>query len=360
MAIGASAGGTTQSTKAVAIGLNAGFTTQGEGAVAIGDDAGYTTQGAQAVAIGPDAGKTSQGATSVAIGLQAGRIDQDTDAVAIGLFAGRLNQGSQSIAIGKEAGRDDQGVNGIALGYQAGITSQANEAIAIGYQAGYTGQGAHAIAIGQEAGKTSQAAQSIVLNATGSILNNTQEDSFVVKPIASAVGTTMLMYDATSGQVTHTATPLITGDLAVSETYTATPTIKYFEVETGAGTSRMMRSGINMSTFGQSVAPVIDLTSYRASPADGDAGPKLVFRASTDGSSNSVIATFETKVIATAWGAKTTEVSITTDNAGTSVTPFKITGNTVYSASHISIADLKTLVAASADFADYQTRIAAL
>jgi WD40 repeat protein len=170
----------------------------------------------------------------------------------------------------------------------------------------------------------------------------------------------MLMYDATSGQVTHTATPLITGDLAVEEGFSFTPTNKYFEVETGAGNNRIMRSGINMSTFGQSIAPEIDLTAYRASPADGDAGPELTFRASTAGSSNSVIATIETKVIATASGAVTTKVSIRNVNAGTSVTPFTITGNTVYSASHISIADLKILVAAAVDFADYKTLIAAL
>ena len=148
--------------------------------------------------------------------------------------------------------------------------------------------------------------------------------------------------------------------LAVEESYADAPTRKYFEVETGVGNNRIMRSGINMSTFGQSVAPEIDLRSYRASPADGDAGPEIVFRASTASSAGSVIATIETKVIATASGAETTEVSIHTDDTGTSVTPFKITGNTVYSASHISIADLKTLVAASTDFADYQTRIAAL
>ena len=209
-------------------------------------------------------------------------------------------------------------------------------------------------------GKTNQHANTIMLSATGFTFNSTQANAFFVKPIASAVGTTMLMYDATSGQVTHTATPLITGDLAVEENYSQTPTIKYFEVETGAGNNRIMRSGINMSTFGQSVAPEIDLRSYRASPADGDAGPELVFRASTAGSSGSVIATIETKVIATASGAETTEVSIHTDNAGSSVTPFKITGNTVYSASHISLADLKTEVAASADFAAFKARIAAL
>ena len=38
----------------------------------------------------------------------------------------------------------------------------------------------------------------------------------VIKPIRSAVGTTILMYDASSGEVTHTASPVITGDVTGS------------------------------------------------------------------------------------------------------------------------------------------------
>jgi len=144
---------------------------------------------------------------------------------------------------------------------------------------------------------------------------------------------TINLPDATGNLPLLETSNLFTNDFKVEEAYSATPTNKFFEVETGAGNNRFMRSGINMSGFGTGVAPGVDLTSYRSSPADGDAGPELVFRASTAGSSGSVIATIETKVIATASGAETTEVSIHTDNAGTSVTPFKITGNTVYSAS---------------------------
>ena len=302
----------------------------------------------------------ANGPGKIALGQNAGLTSQSASTVAIGIEAGKTTQGSNSIAIGYQAGETTQGNTATAVGNRAGQTNQGEDATAIGAGAGVTNQGANALAIGVGAGTTNQAANSIVINATSGVLENTTASSLVIKPIASAVGTTMLMYDATSGQVTHTATPLITGDLAVEENYADAPTRKYFEVETGVGNNRIMRSGINMSTFGQSVAPEIDLRSYRASPADGDAGPELVFRASTAGSSGSVIATIETKVIATASGAETTEVSIHTDNAGTSVTPFKITGNTVYSASHISLADLKTEVAASADFAAFKARIAAL
>jgi hypothetical protein len=94
----------------------------------------------------------------------------------------------------------------IALGKDAGKTSQGAGSVAVGYEAGNTGQGANAIAIGEKAGYANQAANSIVINATG-----TEVYSFgsglVITPIRSASGTTTLMYDASTGEITHTATP---------------------------------------------------------------------------------------------------------------------------------------------------------
>jgi hypothetical protein len=264
VAIGNSAGETTQGVQAVSLGARAGQTTQGNNATAIGADAGNSSQGANATAIGGGsaqvsqgegavaigylAGETTQGASSVAIGKEAGLTSQGTESVAIGLLAGKLNQGSQTIAIGSEAGRDDQGANGIALGHESGLadqaefgiaigekagrinqgirgigigrssgqTNQGTKAVAIGDAAGYATQGANAIAIGEKAGETNQAANSIVINATGTETNNTTASSLVITPIRSAVGTTIMMYDAGTGEVTHTASPAITGDITGS------------------------------------------------------------------------------------------------------------------------------------------------
>ena len=154
----------------IAIGSNAGLTTQGAGSVAIGDKAGLTTQGGYAVAIGDNAGKTTQGAGTVAIG------------------------------------------------YQAGKTTQGEKAVAIGNRAGWTGQGAHAIAIGDEAGEANQAANSIVINATGSVVQNTQASSLVIKPIRGADNTNYLKYNTTTGEVTYVAdvAGVFTGDLTGS------------------------------------------------------------------------------------------------------------------------------------------------
>jgi hypothetical protein len=264
VAIGLEAGKTTQSAIAVAIGSNAGLTNQGTESVAIGRLAGKLNQGAQTIAIGPEAGRDDQGANGIALGHEAGRADQaeygiaigeksgnsnqgirgiafgrssgktdqGTKAVAIGDAAGYATQGAQSIAIGEKAGETTQGAVAVAIGTQAGMTTQGLRAIAIGLQAaeitqaqdaiaigplaGYNNQGQSAIAIGANAGNVNQAARSIVISASGVAVNNIREDSLVITPIRSAVGTTILMYDASSGEVTHTASPVITGDITGS------------------------------------------------------------------------------------------------------------------------------------------------
>ena len=178
-----------------------------ETTIALGGNAGATNQGVGATAVGDRAGSTSQGAQAVAIGENAGYNNQSGSAVAVGNYAGNISQGDSATALGKTAGYDTQGDNAVAVGYGAGSFDQGDNATALGNSSGYTGQGADAIAIGDQAGYTNQAANSIVINATGNILNNTQADAFVVKPIRGGSGTTTLMYDASSGEITHTATP---------------------------------------------------------------------------------------------------------------------------------------------------------
>ena len=143
------------------------------------------------IALGEGAGASNQAYGGVAIGNLTGTVDQGSQAVAVGVSAGRERQGSQATALGRYAGQNDQGISAVAIGNRAGRETQ----------------GADAIAIGQLAGETNQAANSIVLNATGSAVENTTASSLVIKPVRDAVGTTVVMYDATSGEVTHTATP---------------------------------------------------------------------------------------------------------------------------------------------------------
>ena len=126
--------------------------------------------------------------------------------VRIGLDAGLTNQGTYSIAIGERAGNLNQSADGIAIGYAAGRDDQQTDGIAIGQNAGQVNQGASSVAIGTMVGKTNQHANTIMLSATGATFNSTQANALFVKPIRSAAGTTMLMYDATSGEVTHNNT----------------------------------------------------------------------------------------------------------------------------------------------------------
>jgi len=216
VAIGALAGETTQAAGSVGIGYKAGNNTQGEGAVALGYQAGQNTQSVRAIAIGELAGQATQGQYGIALGYFAGQTTQGTGGIAIGYQAGQTNQDTGTVAIGSTAGTTTQGEDAVAVGTNAGKTTQGTDAVAIGHSAGETNQGAGSIAIGYNAGSTNQAANSIVINAGGLALENTTADSLRIKPIRSAVGTTILMYDASSGEVTHTASPVITGDLTGS------------------------------------------------------------------------------------------------------------------------------------------------
>jgi len=209
IALGSSAGETNQGSDAIAIGEQAGQTNQGEDAVAIGDEAGQNNQGANAIAIGYQAGEESQVGNAIAIGNQAGEASQGSAAIAIGYRAGELTQLGGSVAIGYQAGYNSQAEEAVAIGHQAGETNQSASSIAIGDEAGQSGQGGNAIAIGERAGHLNQHANTIVINAqTETELNTTQTGEFIVKPVRNAVGTTMLMYNATTGEVSYTGSPV--------------------------------------------------------------------------------------------------------------------------------------------------------
>jgi hypothetical protein len=99
--------------------------------IALGASAGLTTQGALSVAIGSQAAETNQGSQSVAVGGGAGNLDQDSGAVAIGANAGAFTQGLRAVAIGSLAGSNNQGDYAVALGNFAGGTNQPANSIVI-------------------------------------------------------------------------------------------------------------------------------------------------------------------------------------------------------------------------------------
>ncbi len=177
----------------------------GTSGLALGNGAGQTDQSSGAVAIGASAGNETQGSGAVALGQSAGQITQGSSTVAIGYAAGQQQQGNESVAIGFYAGADGQRSDAIAMGKGAGQTNQFANAIAIGKNAGKSGQGVNAIAIGEGAGNYAQAANSIVLNASGTALNGSANSGLYVAPIRSASGSSSLMYNATTNEITYGA-----------------------------------------------------------------------------------------------------------------------------------------------------------
>jgi len=205
------------------------------------------------IAIGSSAGLTSQTAGAVALGYQAGMTAQQ-GAVALGSRAGSITQGNGGVAVGVDAGRTNQGLHGIAIGKFAGNSQQSQKGIAIGYQAGEITQGEYSIAIGHQAGETNQAKKSIILNATGSSIDTVQEDCFIVKPVRSLAGTTHLQYNSTTGEITHldTITAKIVATTATPPTANADPgdtgeiryDDNYLYIKTASGWKRTALGGI--------------------------------------------------------------------------------------------------------------------
>jgi trimeric autotransporter adhesin len=198
VAIGYNAANFSQNASAVAIGVNAANFSQGASAVAIGENAGKglsgtNFQGAGSVAIGKNAGQNTQSVNSVAVGINAGNNNQRSNSVAIGISAGNNNQGANAVAIGNSAGNNNQGGYAVAIGNNAGRTSQAGDGVAIGSAAANSNQSTAAVAVGNFAGYVSQGSYAVAigLNAgKGVSVTNFQGESAVAIGVNAGKGTT--------------------------------------------------------------------------------------------------------------------------------------------------------------------------
>ena len=231
VAIGYQAGQSSQGIHSIALGYQAGQKYQGSASIAIGSGAGQDYQGRQSVAVGYHAGWSYQESQSVAVGCKAGQTSQGSQSVAIGHQAGQLSQNTQSVAVGQEAGQNYQSTRSVAVGYRAAETNQGSQSVAVGYQAGQDNQSSNAIAIGYQAGKTDQHTGSIIINATGSVLNSTSDNSLYIKPIRPITSSNLLHYNATSGEITTSSVGKVVAAGVVASTGTA---VKQF----GANTSK--------------------------------------------------------------------------------------------------------------------------
>jgi hypothetical protein len=222
-----------------------------ETSIALGQNAGLELQSVSAVAIGSVAGLTNQGASAVGVGYSAGGINQGTSAVAVGAYAGGLSQGNYSIAIGDNAGYASQGANSIAIGDRAGQYAQ----------------GANSIAIGNN---TNSVANSIILNASGSSLSSNAA-GFFVDPVRNMASTNVAMYNPTTGELTHTATPgtiaanIDQATLSIGATTATTIAIGR------AGSTTTINGTVNLSALVAGSITADDSISITTATGDGNA-----------------------------------------------------------------------------------------
>ena len=217
--------------------------------------------------------------------------------IALGVNAGQNNQGASSVAIGANAGYIAQGGSSVAIGFVAGNGLQGNTAVAIGASAGYANQGADAVALGFGAGEFSQGLQAV---AIGAYAGGTSQPANTI--ILNASGSA------------------VNGVAAQTNSFYVAP------IRTTAnGTPLMYNSTTKEITY----STVLEFVGSTISTSD------------SSGITVDVLTTFNSDVVV--------------ENDLTVAERLTVKGSRV-----INLNELKSIVAASASFADFQTQIAAL
>jgi len=307
------------------------------------------SDGPQDVAIGYNAHETfnpTLGMGTVAIGAHAGRTSQSGNGVAIGWQAAQFNQGTSGVAIGYAAGQQDQGANAIAIGPFAGNQYQGANAIAIGNKAGYNGNG------------VAQPANTIFINATGSEMGGVpaQTDSFYVNPIRSDDSpSNVLYYNTTTKEITHGTAP---GGVTSYNDLTDKPVLfdGNYNSLTNKPTYRIAVTGSTGGPFGSNLQ-ADSLALAGLNPTENipsTYGGDLILQGGVGGANNDLYG--EVRIKSGTIGANY-EWHFTTDKKIKLPAGGDIVDSTGAKA-FVSLATLKQVVAASTDFADFQTRIA--
>jgi len=323
---------------------------------------------ATSIALGSNAGKTNQANLAVAIGTNAGETGQSLWAVAVGTGAGSINQGMQSVAVGNNAGLNEQGQDATAIGQSAGAEYQGHDTVAVGAAAGAFGQEQGAVAVGYSAAPGNLLVPSYVSGGTGGAAL-VVDDTTGIYPGFRVRGT---------GFTTQTVVSVDSGTtLTLSANASQTPTNDMFFLG-GQGTDAI--------AIGKDAAAIQQSTSAIAIGKDAGKttqGANAIAIGKESGVSNqgaNAIAIGEkagyanqaaNSIVINATGAEvynfgansTIITPIRNDTMVTILGYDADTGQVTHNAAipgYTNTADLKVLVAASADFADFQTRIAAL
>lgn len=258
------------------------------------------------IALGSAAGSLSQGSTAIAIGASAGTDTQGISATAIGAGAGSINQGTAAVAIGSLAGNDTQGAAAVAIGQGAAADTQGSNAIALGYLSGNDNQGTGAIALGYTAAQITQGDSAV---AIGWSAGQTNQGDYAI-----AIG-----YRA--GFANQHASSIVLNGSGVLLNTTG-PGLFVNPVQSAANGRPMI---YDTSTSELIYSSVLEFIGSKISTVD------------SSGIVVDVPVTFNTQV--------NVEGTLTVNDG--------ITG-------YISLIELQAVVAASSDFADFQSRISAL
>ena len=258
------------------------------------------------IALGNSTAISSQGARAIAIGQSSGQTTQGNDAVAIGQYAGNEIQGNTAIAVGNNAGYTGQGNIAVAIGTNAGETNQGSAGVAIGYYAGKTTQETGAVAIGYTTAQITQREAAVAIGWSAGQTNQ---------------GANSIAIGFRAGFLNQHAASIVLNASGVALNSTGAG-FYVNPVRSNANGTPLMYDTATSELFYSSV---LEFVGSRISTND------------SSGIVVDVTTTFNTQV----------------NVEGTLTVGDGITG-------YISLNELKSVVAASTDFGDFQTRIAAL
>jgi hypothetical protein len=221
-----------------------------------------------------------------------------------------LRTADTKIALGAGAGTTSQGASAIAIGAGTGTTSQGASAIAIGPSSGQSGQLANAIAIGQYAGNEIQGIKAVAIGFNAGYTGQ---------------GTNAIAIGNLAGETNQTAGSVVLNASGVALNGAAAGF--YVDPIRSATNGRPLM--YDTITKELSSSNVLEFFGSRISTSD------------SSGINIDVLTTFYTDVVV--------------ENDLTVAERLTVKGSRV-----INLTELKSVVAASASFADFQTRIAAL
>ena len=247
----------------------------------------------------------------IVLGYLAGSIGGSGAAITIGPAAGVTNQGTGAMAIGPYAGETNQGTSAMAIGPFAGNTGQGLTTLAVGAYAGQTNQGNVALAIGAFAGNDGQGTNAV---AIGPYAGGTNQ------------GATSIAIGSYAGSLNQSANSIVLNASGVA---------------------------LNGSAAGLYIDPIRSTTSS-ARPVVYDSTTKEIFYTSTLEFINSTISTTDSSGL-TVDVQTTFNTDVRVENDLTVLQRITLQGSRV-----LNLADIKSIVAASSSFADFQTKIAAL